>query len=201
MVRVSWWWYLGGGLGVKTVGEGGLRFWRQGGKDSYGCTGLKGMNEKDARVALTDEELTEKEVKQMKADDQAIHTILMGLSEVIYAAIDSCDTSQEIWLHVQQMMKGFDIGVHEKKAKLYNEWESVVDNITPAKVVFIIDIGPKSDPYPKPRPRYQQDLYLMGENSESEFSSAIMLGSQIRRIQLVNTSYQVSYQNTVLEAI
>ncbi|GJY80748.1 hypothetical protein Tco_0493499 [Tanacetum coccineum] len=48
----------------------------------------------------TDEELTEKEVKQMKANDQAIHTILMGLSEDIYAAIDSCDTSQEIWLHV-----------------------------------------------------------------------------------------------------
>ncbi|GJW13778.1 hypothetical protein Tco_0017911 [Tanacetum coccineum] len=42
----------------------------------------------------TDEELTEKEVKQMEADDQAIHTILMSLPEDIYAAIDSCETAQ-----------------------------------------------------------------------------------------------------------
>nr|GEW63277.1 hypothetical protein [Tanacetum cinerariifolium] len=30
----------------------------------------------------------------------------------------------EIRLRVQQMMKGFDIGIQEKKAKLFNEWES-----------------------------------------------------------------------------
>ncbi|GJR00234.1 putative ribonuclease H-like domain-containing protein [Tanacetum coccineum] len=62
-------------------------------------------------------------VPQMKADEQAIQTILLGLPEDIYAAIDSCETAQEIWLRVQQMMKGFDIGIQEKKAKLFNEWE------------------------------------------------------------------------------
>ncbi|GJV50975.1 hypothetical protein Tco_1446716 [Tanacetum coccineum] len=41
------------------------------------------------------DELTDKEVKQMKADDQAIQTILMGS----------------------------DIRIQEKKAKLFNEWE------------------------------------------------------------------------------
>nr|GEX73873.1 hypothetical protein [Tanacetum cinerariifolium] len=41
----------------------------------------------------------------MEADDQAIQTILMGLLEDIYAAVDSCETAQEIWLRVQQMMK------------------------------------------------------------------------------------------------
>ncbi|GKC79732.1 hypothetical protein Tco_1130506 [Tanacetum coccineum] len=60
----------------------------------------------------------------MEADDQAIETILMGLSEDIYAAVDSCDTAQEIWLRVQQMMKGSDIGLQEKEAKLFNEWEN-----------------------------------------------------------------------------
>nr|GEZ12365.1 hypothetical protein [Tanacetum cinerariifolium] len=30
----------------------------------------------------------------------------------------------EIWLRVQQMMKGFDIGIQKKKAKLFNDWES-----------------------------------------------------------------------------
>ncbi|GJY70179.1 retrovirus-related pol polyprotein from transposon TNT 1-94 [Tanacetum coccineum] len=71
----------------------------------------------------TDNELTKAEIKQMEADDQAIQTILLGLPEDIYAAVDSCETAQEIWLRVQQMMKGSDIGIQEKKAKLFNEWE------------------------------------------------------------------------------
>ncbi|GJS80422.1 hypothetical protein Tco_0730303 [Tanacetum coccineum] len=71
----------------------------------------------------TDEELTKKELKQMEADDQAIQTILMGHLEDIYAVVDSCETTQKIWLRVQLMMKGSDIGIQEKKAKLFNEWE------------------------------------------------------------------------------
>nr|GEY89270.1 ribonuclease H-like domain-containing protein [Tanacetum cinerariifolium] len=56
----------------------------------------------------TNDELTEKELKQIEADDQAIQTILFGLPKDIYAAVDSCETAQEIWLRVQQMMKGSD---------------------------------------------------------------------------------------------
>nr|GEY75228.1 hypothetical protein [Tanacetum cinerariifolium] len=59
----------------------------------------------------------------IEADDQATQTILLGLPEDIYAAVDSCETAQEIWLRIQQMMKGSDIGIQEKKAKLFNEWE------------------------------------------------------------------------------
>nr|GEU62856.1 hypothetical protein [Tanacetum cinerariifolium] len=57
-----------------------------------------------------------------------IQTILHGLPEDIYAAVDSCETAQEIWLHVQQMMKGSDIRIQEKKAKLFNEWERFTSN-------------------------------------------------------------------------
>nr|GEU36251.1 hypothetical protein [Tanacetum cinerariifolium] len=71
----------------------------------------------------TDDELTEKDLKQIEADDQAIQNILLGLPEDIYAAVDSCETAQEIWLRVLQMMKGSDIRIQEKKAKLFNEWE------------------------------------------------------------------------------
>nr|GEZ93462.1 hypothetical protein [Tanacetum cinerariifolium] len=46
----------------------------------------------------------------------------------IYAAVDSCETAQEIWLRVQQMMKGSDIRIQEKKAKLFNEWERFTSN-------------------------------------------------------------------------
>nr|GEW56856.1 hypothetical protein [Tanacetum cinerariifolium] len=45
----------------------------------------------------TDEELTENDIKRMDADDQAIQTILLGLPEDVYAALDSCETAKEIW--------------------------------------------------------------------------------------------------------
>nr|GEW89157.1 hypothetical protein [Tanacetum cinerariifolium] len=77
----------------------------------------------DSTYEQTDDELTEKEVKKMEADDQAIQIILMGLPKDMYAIVDSCDTSQEIWLRVEQMMKGSSIRVQEKKAKLFNEWD------------------------------------------------------------------------------
>nr|GFC30553.1 hypothetical protein [Tanacetum cinerariifolium] len=38
----------------------------------------------------TDDELSDKELKQIEADDQGIQTILLGLLEDIYAAVDSC---------------------------------------------------------------------------------------------------------------
>nr|GEX59864.1 reverse transcriptase domain-containing protein [Tanacetum cinerariifolium] len=76
----------------------------------------------------TDDELTEKELKQIEADDQDIKTILLDLPKDIYAAVDSCETAQEIWLRVQQMMKGSDIGIQEKKAKLFNEWKRFTSN-------------------------------------------------------------------------
>nr|GFA18451.1 hypothetical protein [Tanacetum cinerariifolium] len=50
----------------------------------------------------TDDELSDKELKHIEADDQAIQTILLGLPEDIYAA--------------------------EKKAKLFNEWERFTSN-------------------------------------------------------------------------
>nr|GEU30399.1 copia protein [Tanacetum cinerariifolium] len=75
-----------------------------------------------------DDELSDKKIKQIEADDQAIQTILLGLPEDIYAVVDSCETAQEIWLRVQQMMKGSDIRIQEKKAKLFNEWERFTSN-------------------------------------------------------------------------
>ncbi|GKC14946.1 hypothetical protein Tco_1011728 [Tanacetum coccineum] len=71
----------------------------------------------------TNDELIKNELKQVESYDQAIQTILLGLPEDIYAAVDSCETAQEIWLRVQQMMKGSDTEIQEKKAKLFNEWE------------------------------------------------------------------------------
>nr|GEV23154.1 retrovirus-related Pol polyprotein from transposon TNT 1-94 [Tanacetum cinerariifolium] len=38
------------------------------------------------------------------------------------------ETFHEIWLRVQKMMKGSDIGIQKKKAKLFNEWERFTSN-------------------------------------------------------------------------
>nr|GEV60096.1 retrovirus-related Pol polyprotein from transposon TNT 1-94 [Tanacetum cinerariifolium] len=80
------------------------------------------------QASTSDDELSDKELKQIKADDQAIQTILLGLPEDIYAVVDSCETTQEIWLRVQQMMKGSEIRIQEKKAKLFKEWERFTSN-------------------------------------------------------------------------
>nr|GEY39553.1 hypothetical protein [Tanacetum cinerariifolium] len=74
------------------------------------------------------DELSDKELKQIEGDDQAIQTILLSLPKDIYAAVDSCETTQEIWLRVQQIMKGSNIGIQEKKAKLFNKWERFTSN-------------------------------------------------------------------------
>nr|GEX64911.1 hypothetical protein [Tanacetum cinerariifolium] len=47
----------------------------------------------------TDEELTETDLKR-NADDQAIQTILLGLPEDVYAVVDSCEITKEIWERV-----------------------------------------------------------------------------------------------------
>nr|GEZ71702.1 hypothetical protein [Tanacetum cinerariifolium] len=59
----------------------------------------------------------------MDVDDQAIQTILLGLPEDVFAAVDSYETSKEKWERVCQMMKGSDIWEQEKKAELFNELE------------------------------------------------------------------------------
>ncbi|GJU96424.1 retrovirus-related pol polyprotein from transposon TNT 1-94, partial [Tanacetum coccineum] len=72
----------------------------------------------------------------MEADDQAIQTILLSLPEDIYAAVDSCETAQEIWFtsidgesiesyyhHFLKLMNDFKRNKHfpEKIATDYNQ--------------------------------------------------------------------------------
>nr|GEV61009.1 hypothetical protein [Tanacetum cinerariifolium] len=62
--------------------------------------GKRDVNVNETFHEQTDDELSKRELKQIEADDQAIQTILLGLPEDIYAAVDSCETAQEIWLRV-----------------------------------------------------------------------------------------------------
>ncbi|GJZ59035.1 hypothetical protein Tco_0614851 [Tanacetum coccineum] len=51
-------------------------------------------------------------MNSLQKKHQAIQTILTGLPKDIYAVVDSCNSTKEIWLHVQQMMKGESIESH-----------------------------------------------------------------------------------------
>nr|GEV76285.1 integrase, catalytic region, zinc finger, CCHC-type, peptidase aspartic, catalytic [Tanacetum cinerariifolium] len=59
----------------------------------------------------------------MEANNQKIQTILMGLSQDIYAVVNSCQTAKEIWLRVEQMMK--DAGQIARNQNRYNTVQNV----------------------------------------------------------------------------
>nr|GEU94520.1 hypothetical protein [Tanacetum cinerariifolium] len=102
--------------------------------------GERDVNVNETFHEQTNDELSERELKQIEADDQAIQTILLGLPEDIYAAVDSCETAQEIWLRVQQMMNGSDIGIQEKKAKTNAEKSNDV-SMSSANEVRVLDFA------------------------------------------------------------
>nr|GEV47520.1 putative retrotransposon Ty1-copia subclass protein [Tanacetum cinerariifolium] len=77
----------------------------------------------DVITKMIDYHLFDVVVKFHRRNEDFVKRRDIGLPEDIYAAVDSCETAQEIWLRVQQMMDGFEIGDEEKKAKLFNEWE------------------------------------------------------------------------------
>nr|GFD53553.1 hypothetical protein [Tanacetum cinerariifolium] len=52
---------------------------------------------RDVNVAETFYKKIDDELEQIEANDQAIQTIILGLPEDIYAAVNSCETAQEIW--------------------------------------------------------------------------------------------------------
>ncbi|GJU60212.1 hypothetical protein Tco_1237978 [Tanacetum coccineum] len=54
-------------------------------------------------------------------DDDGSERVAVAVAVVVWSR--DRETAQEIWLRVQQMMKGSDIGIQEKTVKLFNEWE------------------------------------------------------------------------------
>nr|GEX22877.1 hypothetical protein [Tanacetum cinerariifolium] len=149
--------------------------------------GAKGDTNREVPVnetfhVQTDDELTENELKQIEADDQAIQTILLGLPEDIYAAFDSFETAQVIWLRVQQMMKCSDIEIQEKKAKLFNEWERSHTLALMAKAFKLyystptnnnqrISSNPRNRQIAQPGMNMGQDrqMQMVGGNGENQF--------------------------------
>nr|GEX63558.1 hypothetical protein [Tanacetum cinerariifolium] len=62
----------------------------------------------------TDNELTEKELKQIGADDQAIQNILLGFLKDIYAAVDSCEKAD--------CSTGYEYGSRQTNADGWMQW-------------------------------------------------------------------------------
>nr|GEU34986.1 hypothetical protein [Tanacetum cinerariifolium] len=72
----------------------------------------------------TDDELTDKELKQIEADDQAIQTILLGLPEDIYAAVDRNGNHNQIENDnlVAVRAEGNAVGQNGNQIRCYNCW-------------------------------------------------------------------------------
>nr|GEY59494.1 hypothetical protein [Tanacetum cinerariifolium] len=72
-----------------------------------------------------DEELTENDIKRMDADDQAIQTILLGLPEDVYAAVDCSDFTQIYdFLKMNQDEFGQYAGQVAQNQQGYNVWQN-----------------------------------------------------------------------------
>nr|GEW46979.1 retrovirus-related Pol polyprotein from transposon TNT 1-94 [Tanacetum cinerariifolium] len=60
----------------------------------------------------TDDELSDKELKQIEADDQAIQTILLGLPEDIYAVVDSWESIESYYHRFLKLMNDLKRNKH-----------------------------------------------------------------------------------------
>nr|GEY35427.1 hypothetical protein [Tanacetum cinerariifolium] len=157
----------------------------------------------------TDDELTEKELKQIEADDQAIQAILLGLPEDIYVAVDNCETAQEIWLRVQQMMKGSKIGIQDKKAKLFKEWERLTSNDGELiesyyhRFLKLTNDLKRNKHFPEKiasnlkflnnlQPKWSRQMQMVGGNGEIQFRQ--YAGQNVWNLNRYNTLQNVSNQ-------
>ena len=59
--------------------------------------------------------------KQIEADDQAFHYVVLGLPETIYATVDSEVSAHAVWERVKRLMYGTDIGKQEMETQLLKE--------------------------------------------------------------------------------
>nr|GEW05383.1 hypothetical protein [Tanacetum cinerariifolium] len=119
----------------------------------------------------TDDELTEKELKQIEADDQAIQTILLGLPEDIYAV--------------------------EKKAKLFNEWERFTSNDGESIESYYhrISSNPRNRQIAQPGMNMGQDrqMQMVRGNDENQFRQ--YAGQNVGNLNGYNDVQNVRDQN------
>nr|GEX23826.1 hypothetical protein [Tanacetum cinerariifolium] len=101
----------------------------------------------------TDDELSEKELKQIEADDQAIQTILLGLPEDIYAAVDR-EEGQTKDLHTADYTQLYDF-------LKYNQKE--VDEVKAERLAKTQDplalMANSHNPYAFPAPHQDQSSF------------------------------------------
>nr|GEZ41733.1 hypothetical protein [Tanacetum cinerariifolium] len=115
------------------------------------------------RLVFSDDKISDKELKQIKADDQAIQTILLGLPEDIYAAVD-----REEGQVVQRMGKTKDLHTAAYTQLYdflkYNQKE--VDELKAERLAKIQDplalMVNSNNPYASPAPH--QDLSPFNQN-------------------------------------
>nr|GFC36792.1 hypothetical protein [Tanacetum cinerariifolium] len=85
----------------------------------------------------TDEELTDTDIKRMDADDQAIKTILLGLPEDVYAAVDSCETANG---NVIDKLIMLEVMVGIRSDSMLDKWHKISKDITHGRMELPIRV-------------------------------------------------------------
>nr|GEY45334.1 hypothetical protein [Tanacetum cinerariifolium] len=100
----------------------------------------------------TDDKLSDKELKQIEADDQVIQTILLGLPEDIYAAIDSCEITKD--LHTTDYTQLYDFLKYNQKEVDELKAERLAKNQDPLALM-----ANSNNPYAFPAPNQDQPSF------------------------------------------
>nr|GEY99423.1 hypothetical protein [Tanacetum cinerariifolium] len=125
------------------------------------------------------------------SDDQAIQTILLGLPEEVYAAVDSCETAKEIWERVRQVMKGLDIEEHEKK---YNPQPSLNQNFMQLPMTSLEDINDPTEAMNAAIILFTKAFQLTAPTNNNQRTSSNPRNRQIAQL-VMNMSHDRQTQN------
>ncbi|GJR76370.1 hypothetical protein Tco_0088735 [Tanacetum coccineum] len=70
-----------------------------------------------------DAKLSEQEKLQDDYDVQATKIVLQGLPLDVYALVNHCQSTKDIWDRVKLLMQGTELSYQERECKLYNKFD------------------------------------------------------------------------------
>nr|GEY03980.1 hypothetical protein [Tanacetum cinerariifolium] len=113
--------------------------------------GERDVNVNETFHEQTDDELSERELKQIEADDQAIQTILLGLPEDIYAAVDNHSSKD---LHTADYTQLYDFLKYNQKEVAELKAERLAKIQDPLALM-----ANSNNPYASPAPHQDQSPF------------------------------------------
>ncbi|GKD42209.1 hypothetical protein Tco_1266854 [Tanacetum coccineum] len=86
---------------------------------------MKQMQAVDFAVARphTKDDLMGDDLKQYKADIEAMNLILLSIPNDIYNFVDACENAKDMWDRVKRRMQGTELSKTERESRFLNEFD------------------------------------------------------------------------------